>query len=141
MLAFFYTPFATLPADLAAVAMLCFILLVCSTALVIGSRALAERFDVSTSWATLVPVLGAMEATGPLPLAATAQQFSATGETDVELFVAYLEQSNPNDPLRTGFHLLVAGHPIDLAEEKRSEPVRIHLALRLARGDEAGFLR
>src|SRR5439155_3949031 len=43
--------------DLAAVAMLCFVLLVGSTGLVIGSRALAEGFDVSTSWATPVPVL------------------------------------------------------------------------------------
>jgi Glycosyltransferase family 87 len=57
LLAFLYTPFALLPADAAAVAMLGFILLVCGTAIYVGGRALAERFEVSTSWATLAPIL------------------------------------------------------------------------------------
>jgi Glycosyltransferase family 87 len=57
LLAFLYTPFGMLPADAAAVAMLCFILVVCCAAIYIGGRALAERFEVSTSWATLAPIL------------------------------------------------------------------------------------
>lgn len=57
LLAFLYTPFGLLSADAAAVAMLCFILAVCCAAVYIGGRALAERFEVSTSWATLAPIL------------------------------------------------------------------------------------
>jgi hypothetical protein len=57
LLAFLYTPFAWFPVPTAAAIALCFLLIVFTAALGVGSRAMAERFDVAPGWSGLLPVM------------------------------------------------------------------------------------